>query len=756
MKHQSILIVDKEPKNLNILENNFVEANFQVDKATSDYEAIKNLSSRDYDIILSEVTGPSIDGYFILEHLQRNSTKADTPVVFLTQKSDIWNRVKSFRLGAKDYIIKPMHVKEIVARVNMLLKRIEKQSAEEILAKKKFTGRLEDFNLADLIETFSIEKKTGILSLVSENGTSGTVYFNKGSVVNADVTGLLGQAAIFKMMPWNKGRFSMLFTDVSIKDSTKISNLGLLLEGARRMEQRDELLRHIPSLDAVVVTTSNFKKILDKKALSQDLKEFLELFDGERTIGRIIDESTEDELTILNRIAKLSNLGFLHVLRDFRAESAQIDDDVLEPISSQTLEKETKSIFAEENYNVDTETNIVKDPFGQEDYKEPVSGQSPTIPVPEDEESPLNEPAEQEDLKNDYRSGWDDTKSWPQKNSLDKEDMETHPIDEMEKESPIIFENTIDKSTTTKSPFDEFAEIPEDFDTDKSGETLEDFPETKGPAQTYNEKDNGFETGEKIDFMFPDNVPSTDQFELKNSDLKFSMDDDASEQFETETPFLSEALDVEEQNDPFLDFRSHVGEEIPAMETEREKGPVFENDTKLGFEEHPVDELLKLPDSEDAEKHEAIMDKKNLAETADLSTTTKVESIPEETSLKEEIQKRHNLAKGNILVLGTGELNRKKFIDSLVGKYTTSTEIGVQNVSSIYHGTAEFKGNHFLNLISFSIKNEFTPVVEYFSQKALAYILIVDEDKPDWSYLNYLLNVFRNKLNKPAKLIFTN
>ena len=96
---------------------------------------------------------------------------------FLTKKSDIWNRVRSFRLGAKDFIVKPIHVMEIIARVGMVLSRLEKRNEEEAVVKKKFVGRLEDFSIADLIETFGVERKTGVLTVSNENGLNGQLFF---------------------------------------------------------------------------------------------------------------------------------------------------------------------------------------------------------------------------------------------------------------------------------------------------------------------------------------------------------------------------------------------------------------------------------------------------------------------------------------------------------------------------------------------------------------------------------------------------
>lgn len=86
------------------------------------------------------------------------------------------------------------------------------------------------------------------------------------------------------------------------------------------MDLRNELLKQLPSLDAVVITTANFKKIIAQKDMNLELKEFMKLFDGERSLGRIIDDSHENEIVTLKRIVKLYKLGFLHVLKDFSVE----------------------------------------------------------------------------------------------------------------------------------------------------------------------------------------------------------------------------------------------------------------------------------------------------------------------------------------------------------------------------------------------------------------------------------------------------
>ncbi len=354
MNERRILIVDNDQKNLQVLESHLIESDYHVETATSDDEALKLLARFQFNIVLTELSRLGIDGYRILKEIQRDSNRNSIPVIFLSSKSDVWNRVKSLKLGAKDYIVKPIHVREIVARLNMVYNRYAAQKKSLSLESHKFSGRLEDLSVIDLIEIFGIEKKTGVLTLNNENGHSGEIIFNHGNVISASTVSLRAEEAVYKMMYWNRGRFSMLFGATDTHNEMMISNMGLLLQGAKRMDLRNELLKQLPSLDAVVITTSNFKKILSQKEMNQELKEFLKLFDGERSLGRIIDDCRENEIVTLKRIAKLYKLGFLHVLRDFSKDQHQPlqfksdhEEELPEYVPFKDLEKNEKQAESE-------------------------------------------------------------------------------------------------------------------------------------------------------------------------------------------------------------------------------------------------------------------------------------------------------------------------------------------------------------------------------------------------------------------------
>jgi DNA-binding response OmpR family regulator len=380
MSQSKILIVDHDLKNLQILNDHFTQASFQVQQAKSDREAIDLIHSQSFDIVLTEMEVPGIDGYSILEKVQRLHNRLQPQVIFLSQKSDVWHRVRGLKLGAKDYIVKPMHVREIVGRVGMLAKRLGRRSHEHTLAQHKFVGRLEDLSLTELIESFGLEKKTGLLSLFNTNGLSGQVYFRNGIIVNAALKSLRPEDAIYHMMTWKKGRFSMLFCQIDVKDAIGVSNLGLLLQGAKRMEQREELLQQLPSLDAVLVTTKNFKRIIESQELEPDLAAFVSLFDGERTLGRIIDESSYDEITCLKRIVKLFNLGFLNILSE----------------TDTSVQMEKKKKKPEPERRAETDKMIE-------------SGSEPDVESkPESQVEPSNKPKDEPDVNEPQDEGWEE------------------------------------------------------------------------------------------------------------------------------------------------------------------------------------------------------------------------------------------------------------------------------------------------------------------------------------------------------------
>ena len=126
-----ILVVEDEPKTGDYLQQGLREAGFVVDLARDGAEGLHLALTEAYDLAVLDVMLPGIDGWQILQGIRRAGN--DMPVLFLTARDQIEDRVKGLELGADDYLVKPFAFSELLARVRTLLRRGSKAKDAESL-----------------------------------------------------------------------------------------------------------------------------------------------------------------------------------------------------------------------------------------------------------------------------------------------------------------------------------------------------------------------------------------------------------------------------------------------------------------------------------------------------------------------------------------------------------------------------------------------------------------------------------------------
>jgi CheY-like chemotaxis protein len=114
---ETILIVDDNPTNLEVLSETLTSAGLQVAVAIDGVGAIEQVDYHQPDLILLDVMMPGIDGFETCRRLKANPTSADIPVIFMTALADTEHKVKGLSIGAVDYINKPFQQDEVLARV---------------------------------------------------------------------------------------------------------------------------------------------------------------------------------------------------------------------------------------------------------------------------------------------------------------------------------------------------------------------------------------------------------------------------------------------------------------------------------------------------------------------------------------------------------------------------------------------------------------------------------------------------------------
>ncbi len=116
-----ILIIEDEVKTAAYLQKGLVEQGFVVDTTGSGDEGLRLAGANRYDLIILDVMLPGRDGWSVIEELRRSG--AQTPVLFLTARDTVQDRVRGLELGADDYLVKPFAFSELLARVRSVLRR---------------------------------------------------------------------------------------------------------------------------------------------------------------------------------------------------------------------------------------------------------------------------------------------------------------------------------------------------------------------------------------------------------------------------------------------------------------------------------------------------------------------------------------------------------------------------------------------------------------------------------------------------------
>jgi DNA-binding response OmpR family regulator len=172
MNTYRILVVDDEEDLCEILQFNLETEGYQVDVAYSAEEALKK-NIAEYNLLLLDVMMGEMSGFKMARTLRENPATASTPIIFLTAKDSETDRLTGFNIGADDYISKPFSIREVLARVKAVIRRVENKKtvvAVEQLAYETLVMFLGNKKvLLDGVEIPFTKKEYEILRLFLEN-----------------------------------------------------------------------------------------------------------------------------------------------------------------------------------------------------------------------------------------------------------------------------------------------------------------------------------------------------------------------------------------------------------------------------------------------------------------------------------------------------------------------------------------------------------------------------------------------------------
>ena len=142
-----ILIVDDEENIREVLKEYAEFEGHEVDEAGDGMKAIEMAKNKDYDIIIMDVMLPRLDGYSACKEIRKFK---QTPMLMLSARGEEYDKLHGFDVGIDDYVVKPFSPKEVMARVNAIVKRNSNAGAASAAEIEKFEGLEINFTSRDV------------------------------------------------------------------------------------------------------------------------------------------------------------------------------------------------------------------------------------------------------------------------------------------------------------------------------------------------------------------------------------------------------------------------------------------------------------------------------------------------------------------------------------------------------------------------------------------------------------------------------
>ncbi|GET41201.1 hybrid sensor histidine kinase/response regulator [Microseira wollei] len=284
----TILIVDDNPNNIRVLFELLHQSGFKVSVVKSGEAAIEKIPLVQPELILLDVMMPGIDGFETCRRLKADPKAKDIPVIFMTALADTEHKVKGLQIGAVDYITKPFHFSEVLARVNvhLALRKAQVQLINEVAERKQIQKQLQQ-TLKELkkaqTQLIQNEKMSSLGQLVAgvAHEINNPVNFIYGNITHAeeyiqDLLRLLQRYQQYYPNPVSQVQAELEAIDIDflLEDLPKI--LDSMKIGTDRIQQIVQSLRIFSRTDEAEIKSVDIHEGIDSTLmiLSHRLKAF--------------------------------------------------------------------------------------------------------------------------------------------------------------------------------------------------------------------------------------------------------------------------------------------------------------------------------------------------------------------------------------------------------------------------------------------------------------------------------------------------
>lgn len=329
MTKDRILVVDDDPDNRAMIGHFLGNWGYRVDYANNGKLALEKVKADPPGLVLLDLEMPEMDGFETCERLKTDPKTEWIPVVIFTGLEKLPHRLRGFRDGADDYIVKSAQPEELRSRIELVLRRAQKYSA---LASAAETGEdatdedtpsgpaeeptslptisLGETSFPEAMQLALAQSPTGALHL-TDGELTGAVHLLNGEIIHATQGDDEGEDAFYALALWNDGTVEVSRGESGARRSIHTPTRSLLVEASRRNDAWRMISSKVPSFDLVprTVPLAGAPSI----RLTKSDWAVMRLADGRRSIAAIVDALETDIFEAGRVVFSLLTVGVLRL-----------------------------------------------------------------------------------------------------------------------------------------------------------------------------------------------------------------------------------------------------------------------------------------------------------------------------------------------------------------------------------------------------------------------------------------------------------
>jgi len=252
-----VLIVDDSVSISSIIESYLFVKDIDVTSVGSGYEAIQLLKKESFDIVLTDVNMPQINGFELVLWMKKNNINSH--IIIMTAQSNDKAREVYHSYGVLKYISKPLEMSQLLATINQA-------------SKSGFSGEIKETNLFDYIQIMSLSKRNTVLSITSSlTELPAHLYFKEGELISAEYGEEKGEEAFFKIIRLNGGQIFEIQKELPLEIDIKVPATSLLFKATQIIDEENFKNKKSNSKYSIlVVDDENLTRMILEKTLAKD------------------------------------------------------------------------------------------------------------------------------------------------------------------------------------------------------------------------------------------------------------------------------------------------------------------------------------------------------------------------------------------------------------------------------------------------------------------------------------------------------